>query len=372
MSVTFSPNGDGRGDVARVPFRLTAAADVTAKVKVDGDVIVRTVVLGHLDKGDHVFRWDGRTGLGQLLPDGTYRVLLIAEAGSRRDSDWSEVGVDTVNCARLKTTRRTVYPRATVVDDLVQIVLVDCEWSSWAAELGDVLQLETRLKVIDQRGKVVRDQVLHDQTTPTLTWDGRRQDGRPAPAGAYQAWVSSVDPAGNHGRFLATLRVSHEQLVERTQTYSLAAAEAGHYTPEFGGCNGCGDFCAPLSSARYPDGLSFRPCESPFLYGAHAYFAAYAPVDQAAPVDSFRVTAVGGPTTPGSTDTADLVVAETLLTTTPVGDGSTTSPWSPVLLNAHPYLPTESTPVFWSFGTTTPSSYDVASFTVEYRSYVPA
>jgi hypothetical protein len=51
--------------------------------------------------------------------------------------------------------------------------------------------------------------------------------------------------------------------------------------------------------------------------------------------------------------------------------GSTTSSWLPVALAAHPYLPSGSQPVFWSFGTNAGHSYDVASFTVEYRHYEP-
>lgn len=55
----------------------------------------------------------------------------------------------------------------------------------------------------------------------------------------------------------------------------------------------------------------------------------------------------------------------------PVGDGSTTSPWFQVRLDAYPYLPEALLPVFWSFGTDAPASYDVETFTVEYQHYVP-
>jgi hypothetical protein len=150
------------------------------------------------------------------------------------------------------------------------------------------------------------------------------------------------------------------------------AASASHYTPEFGGCNGCADYCAPVSSTRFPGGLSFRPCESPYFFDTRSYFAAYAPVLVPAPVDRFRVTSTGGPATPGGTDVGRLVVAEKTLTPTPAGDGSATSPWSRVSLDRYPYLPEAGTPVFWSFGAGDPNAYDVASFTIDYRHYVPA
>ena len=86
-----------------------------------------------------------------------------------------------------------------------------------------------------------------------------------------------------------------------------------------------------------------------------------------APVDSFRVTATGGPTEPGSPDTGYLSG-----TPTAPGDSSTTTPWLPVGLTGYPHLPHQDRPVSWRFGTWDGSSYDVATFAVEYRHYVPA
>jgi hypothetical protein len=185
--------------------------------------------------------------------------------------------------------------------------------------------------------------------------------------------VTTVDRAGNRHRMLTILRVSDAQLVEKSSSVTLKAAQTPQYDPEFGGCNGCGDYCGPVTSTRFAGGLSFRPCGSPDLYGSYDYYAWYAPtLDPPAPADRFRITAVGGPTAPGGSDTGFLVVGEQLATTTPVGDGSTTSQWFPVQLDAYPYLPAAQLPVFWSFGTNVPNSYDVATFTVDYLSYVPA
>ena len=369
--LAFSPNGDGRRDVARVAFRTAVAAHVTAKIRVGDDLVVRTVDLGRLGKGDHVFRWDGRTRLGRVLPDGRYAVVLVAQTANGRDSAQTSVDVDTTSCARLMTTRPTVYPRATVVDDMVQLMLVDCAWSAWDAEMGEVFAARTRLQVLDRRGEVMWAHVVRDQTTPTFTWDGRRRHDGPARPGVYQAWATSIDPAGNRARFLTALRVSWDELAERTTSFTMTASLAGHYVPEFGGCNGCADICGPKPSTRFPGGLSFQPCESSYQHGSYGFYAASSPTLTPAPVDSYRVTTTGGPTAAGEDDTGQMVVGEQLVSTTPVGDGSTTSAWVPVALAAHPYLPVGGQPVFWSFGTHSGNAYDVASFTVHYRHYVP-
>ena len=83
------------------------------------------------------------------------------------------------------------------------------------------------------------------------------------------------------------------------------------------------------------------------------------------------LTATGGPSTPGAADVGRLAVAEAISVVTPQGDASTVSPRWGVDLQSQPYLPGRDKPVVWSFGTDDPASYDVATFTVEYRHFVP-
>jgi hypothetical protein len=54
------------------------------------------------------------------------------------------------------------------------------------------------------------------------------------------------------------------------------------------------------------------------------------------------------------------------------GDVTVSTPWQPVELDDYPYLPDRTQPVTWSVSTDTENDYDIATFTVEYRSYVPA
>jgi hypothetical protein len=121
-----------------------------------------------------------------------------------------------------------------------------------------------------------------------------------------------------------------------------------------------------VASERFADGLSFRPCPTASGWHTAGYHGADVPFPEAA-VDSYRVTATGGPTTPGGTDQGRLGG----VLTNP-GDASTSTPWMPVHLASHPFLPDQDRPITWSFTTDGTNSYDVATFTVEYRRYLPA
>ena len=181
--------------------------------------------------------------------------------------------------------------------------------------------------------------------------------------------MTVTDGAGNRRHAETDLRVSHAQLVEEVWTSTMAAAKAGwsDYYAGDPGCLGCYDTCLPVASERFPDGLSFRPCANPFMAGwaQGAHLGIDVPF-AAAPVDHFRVTASGGPTTPGSGDVGYLDG----ITVGP-GDASATTPWSAVDLVSEPFLPDRNRPAYWSFRTDASTSYDVATFSVDYRHYVP-
>ena len=122
-----------------------------------------------------------------------------------------------------------------------------------------------------------------------------------------------------------------------------------------------------MPSERFPGGLSFRqPCSNGTLDWPTVRFFGASPPLTPAPTDSFRVTATGGPTTPGGSDWGTLygVVMGP-------GDATVSTPWRPVDLTHHPYLPDATQPVNWSFSTSQNNNYDLASFTVEYRYYTP-
>ena len=144
----------------------------------------------------------------------------------------------------------------------------------------------------------------------------------------------------------------------------MPAASAERYVPP--GCGAlCEDRCGPVASDRFPGGLSFRACPDPDR-GTVSWFSAAPPV-RAAPFDTFRITATGGPTTPGADDVGSISGYQQV----GPGDVTASSPWLYVDLDVSPYLPDQQGPVRWAFYTEHGDAYDVASFTIEYRYYVP-
>jgi hypothetical protein len=79
---TFSPNGDGRLDVLRVRFSLTAAAQVRVRILTkDGKFVTTPHAPARLEPGVHVVTWDGSKRIGRLL-DGEYRAEITVTDGA--------------------------------------------------------------------------------------------------------------------------------------------------------------------------------------------------------------------------------------------------------------------------------------------------
>jgi flagellar hook assembly protein FlgD len=380
--VYLSPNGDGRADRARVAFRLTEPATVKIRVhtwaprhRVRGPVVKRFAA------GRHVWRWNGRNDNGRPVPDGRYVVSLTA-----RQPDGTTSGIQVHafmdrdgNQGVLRTSRPTVYPQASIVEDRVQFLYLREGWTpadasdpqGMAAVYGPRMALRLRVSVTDAAGQRVWRQTRRGGVTTTFSWDGRTSDGVVAPAGVYTARLLVTDGALNRTSYRASVEVSHEQLRLDTWTTTLDAAAATIFNrPTPAGCNGCGYFCGPAESQRFPGGLHFRECFDFSASGAD--FAVPVPFS-AAPVDTYRVTATGGPPTDGGTGSGGLSGQGM-----GPGDAIATTAWFDVHPEAYPYLPDQDLAPTWSFtassskddpGTTT--SYDLASFTVEYRRYVP-
>ena len=84
-----TPNGDGRGDEARVSFVLSAAAKVTAKVTNSLDQPVATIFDGARAAGKQELTW-----APDAFPDGWYRLTLTAVAGSKQVQTSTRFWVD--------------------------------------------------------------------------------------------------------------------------------------------------------------------------------------------------------------------------------------------------------------------------------------
>ena len=318
-----------------------------------------------------MWRWNGRSTTGRQVPDGSYRVILRASGGNRTAREVTSVNVVTEpDSGRLVLSRDTVYPAADVNVDSLSVAYVRAKWSEddrlyWHYFSDRPIRLTARFVVVDAVGDKVLSRTS-TKYTPTLSWTARDAADEPLAPGTYTLRVKVTDEAGNARTFRRPVVVSAGQLSEKVWTATIPAGSADQgpgpvYDPS---CLGCGEVCGPVASDRFPGGLSFRqPCD--FGYAAVRYFAAAPPVVPA-PVDAYRVTASGGPTTPGDTDVArfgGLVLGP--------GDATVTTPWLDVDLDSYPYLPDAERPIRWRVSTSDENDYDIASFTVEYRYYVP-
>jgi flagellar hook assembly protein FlgD len=84
-----SPNGDGRGDEAKVSYVLSAAAIVTAKVTNSLDQPVATIFDGALSAGKQELTW-----APDAIPDGWYGLTLTALAGKKQVQTSTRFWVD--------------------------------------------------------------------------------------------------------------------------------------------------------------------------------------------------------------------------------------------------------------------------------------
>jgi peptidoglycan/xylan/chitin deacetylase (PgdA/CDA1 family) len=93
----FSPNGDGRKDVAHARVTLSEDASLVVRVVNANGRTVRTLASGvAAPKGTTSFAWDGRRR-GRRVPDGIYRVVAkAADAAGNHGVASAHVRLDTV------------------------------------------------------------------------------------------------------------------------------------------------------------------------------------------------------------------------------------------------------------------------------------
>jgi subtilisin len=86
---TFSPDGDGYRDQTRLAWRVARRGAVALQIRNSGGRVVRRVAFGVRPDGRQSYRWDGRTGGGRLVRDGTYRAVVRWDNGNGRVSTTS-------------------------------------------------------------------------------------------------------------------------------------------------------------------------------------------------------------------------------------------------------------------------------------------
>ena len=194
MTRHFSPNGDGRRDVANIRLRVRKDDDVTITIVDDagGEVKRLAAALPAVAGQPFGVGWDGRTEEGGRAPEGVYRVRVALRKGGRAVTIGPGLWLD------------TTAPRPTVFAG-------GPDGREWIT--GPVAgPVPFRVRVVSRRFPT-RVRVLRtDAGKPAEVsafelppgeregeWDGRTGDG-PAPPGTYQLVAAVRDVAGNVGR----------------------------------------------------------------------------------------------------------------------------------------------------------------------------
>ena len=322
----FSPNGDGSRDKVVIGIELDRGADVTVTVRasVRGPV-VRTESLGRLGGGDRLWTWNGRDDRGRLVPDGAYRVAVVATRDKgrvRRDQGATRVVArttytpSTVMQPQLVVSRDAVYPTTSDFADAVQIV------SGQRVKTRDPISgsrlewVRPAMEVRSSSGRVVHSwKAGSHPRDPVLAWTATTPAGTPLPPGTYSLVARFMDRYGNTGKGGMTRRiqVSGSPLVaQQTWTRSMTAADALTSPPDWYQCNSrdCIETCSPSPSSRTAGALTVRSAQALRGLGrrcltSRGTFGTPAPFSLG-PLDRLTVTANGAEHPVGSTGTVAL------------------------------------------------------------------
>ena len=232
----ISPNGDGRSDTTVISYSSDLAGEVALTVEDrNGATVAGPVALGARPAGAGTVSWAGRGAADQVLPDGQYsaRIHVTGDDGVPSTSAPLTVTVDRAapGLSALTGSAAVFYP------------VRDGYGDSFAPTMAVAEPLSAlELRIVDSAGRQV--QVVRSGARPagrvSLAWDGRRADGRPAPAGSYRFSFRAVDLAHNErvtGQYGVT--VSGKRLVARTATRTVTPA-ASRERLLVGGCSAIG------------------------------------------------------------------------------------------------------------------------------------
>jgi flagellar hook assembly protein FlgD len=190
----FSPNGDGRYDVARVSFKVKKTDDVSVSVLDSSGDEVRELMGSRRVLSSELVRlkWDGRTDDGAHAPDGRYRYRITLQHEGRSVVPATSVRLDTTP-PRPRVT--SIGPSQAFGPELLPNggtaeVHLEAPGSKPVVRLFKTGPGPTRL--------VRQDDSLPDGAK-VWTWDGKTPSGRPVSAGTYLVSIETRDQAGNRG-----------------------------------------------------------------------------------------------------------------------------------------------------------------------------
>jgi hypothetical protein len=191
----FSPNGDGRLDVARVSFKPKKTDDVSVAVLDSSGDEVRELMGSRRVASTELVRlkWDGRTDDGARARDGRYRYRITLQHEGRSVVPATSVRLDTTPP---RPRVASIGPRHEFGPELLPtseggdaIVHLDAPGTRPVVRLFKTGPGPTRLVLTEK---------LADGTR-LWRWNGLTPSGRPVSPGTYLVAIETRDRAGNRG-----------------------------------------------------------------------------------------------------------------------------------------------------------------------------
>jgi N-acetylmuramoyl-L-alanine amidase len=175
----ITPNADGSDDAATIGFTLGTAANVTVQVLDSGGAPLLTLINEPRTAGNNSLEWGAH-----VLPDGRYRVVVTAKAGTKTVSKSADVIVDRT-LAGLEAMPPVISPNHDGVNDTTTLTFRLAQ------------NVPVRLDI--QQAGVLVGSPFSGQLgigPQTLTWDGSGF-GAPLFDGTYQATITVTDQLGD-------------------------------------------------------------------------------------------------------------------------------------------------------------------------------
>ncbi len=218
----FSPNNNGRNDVVRISLSVPIRASLQSWELLIRDTQGRTVRSwnGRTEVPDLIV-FDGRNESGNVLPEAAYHAQFRAfyQNGHRPESTTPDFVLDlTPPSASVQVETPVFSPDGDGVLDTALFFQESSVEPQWTGVF------------LNEAGERVREFRWRDRAAFRFEWDGRAEDGTPAPDGLYRYFIEATDRAGNYGR-------SNEVVVrlDTAETEVYISAEFSAFGPNANG-----------------------------------------------------------------------------------------------------------------------------------------
>src|SRR4051794_1424299 len=195
---TFSPDGDGSGDVIRLRWTNTVTmSSLALKVWTTSGSLVGSVAVPALAAGARSWDWNGHAG-GVAVSDGRYVLQLVGVAGGRTYSAPSARPATSTQVSAYGITVDTTPPAVTSASATTSLLSPNGDAFLDAVRVSLATTGATRwtINVTNAGGASVRA-LTGSGATVTWTWTGADDAGARVPDGRYAVSLATWDVAGN-------------------------------------------------------------------------------------------------------------------------------------------------------------------------------